>query len=204
MAFLYIDRDECIGDSLGKINDNAFSFDQRITSTESIAATLLTVVNAVSAATVVFQDRKPSGISGGTAIGNAWATRALNTKTFEYPANTASINPATNAFLLPAGTWLIRASAPAYRVDRHRIRLWNVTAVTPVAQGEGTSEYSFAAQDDTVTHSKLEVIVTLTNPTEFRIEHRTSATRNQDGFGVAAVFSGIDEIYTTVTCSRVG
>jgi len=45
MSYLYIDREECIGDSLGKINYNADNFDSRIT---TISSTFIQQVTSTS------------------------------------------------------------------------------------------------------------------------------------------------------------
>jgi hypothetical protein len=201
MAFLYIDRDECIGDSLGKINDNAFNFDQRITTNTANLSSLTTVVNAVSSQTVIIQDVKADALPGGTATAGSWIRRVLNTSV-NYPTSLI-VTLTSNTFTLPQGTWLIRASAPANRVDKHQIRLVYTTTGLPVTNGLGTSEFSFAGRDGTQSRSHLEATITLNGSTPLAVEHRVLTTRNNDGFGIPVSFGGY-EVYTTVTCSKVG
>jgi microcystin-dependent protein len=44
MAYEYIDREECIGDSLYKINNNSFIFDSKITEMNTLLATLSSAI----------------------------------------------------------------------------------------------------------------------------------------------------------------
>ena len=202
MSFLYIDRDECIGDSLGKINDNAYNFDQRLITTATSLSVLTTTVETVSAGTVTFWDRKNVGLPGGTApITGSWLTRQL-TNYSEYPPSlSATLNTTTNTFILPAGTWLIRASSPAYKVRRFQIRLFNNTTNAPIANG--TSEYSDNTKDFAQVRSYIETIYTTNGLNELSIQYQISnANTAVNALGVPAAFS--EEIYTTVSCSKVG
>ena len=81
-----------------------------------------TIVKSSSATTNAFlhlQDQKTSGTEGGNFTSGAWNTRTLNTEVTDTIGSTLS----SNQFTLPAGTYYIEASAPAYSVGRHLSRL---------------------------------------------------------------------------------
>ena len=71
--------------------------------------------------------------SGGLT-GGAQTARLLNTESYD-PDGIVSLTASTS-FILAAGTYIVRAGAPARKVGRHRIRLYNVTdAAEVVASG---------------------------------------------------------------------
>src|SRR5687768_2319629 len=68
-------------------------------------------------------DEKAANTAGGTFTTGAWRTRTLNTEKLDEITSTL----ASNQFTLPAGTYNIVASAPAFFVSRHQTRLRNIT-----------------------------------------------------------------------------
>src|SRR6185503_4616539 len=88
-----------------------------------------------------YQDQKIQNTAGGTFTSGAWRTRTLNTEA----ADTGSYGTlASNQITLTAGTYIIRASAPAYRVNSHILRLQNVTAAATVLGGQSAFAHSTA------------------------------------------------------------
>lgn len=202
MAFLYIDRDECIGDSLGKINDNAYNFDLRLITQNSQLTSLSTQFAAVSAQTVILKDVKAAGAAGGTFNAGSWFTRDLNTLS-AYPAGISTLG--SNIFTLPPGKWLVRASAPAYRAKTHQIRLYDVTNNIEIY---GTVEFTPDNSSSCVTRSYLDTIVSPAVTTQYRIDHKCSSTESGDGFGIALPAgwgtSYTENVFTTVICTKIG
>lgn len=143
---------------------------------------------------VYIRDEKAQNTSGGTFTLGLWRTRDLNTKV----TDTGGIcTLAANQFTLPAGTYRILASAPAYDVKRHQTRLYNVTdsAVTLL----GTSEYLL----DTVggqTRSIIAGIFTIAASKVFEFQHQCEVTTASNGFGVASNFT--TEVYAEVEIWR--
>jgi hypothetical protein len=86
------------------------------------------------------QDQKASGTSGGALSPNAEVVRTLNI------AVTNTISGASlsgNQITLPAGTYDVEATAPAYAVGGHRLRLYNVTdAATAVVGKSANAPYT--------------------------------------------------------------
>ena len=141
-------------------------------------------------------DRKPSGTNSGASTPFTWAVRDLNAIDTNIPG--ASI--AANRFTLPEGTYLIDASAPAYQGSNHRIRLFNVSTGLTALYGSSTF---VGFQSDAQTNAELRGIFAVATPTAFEIQHRTSYSPGNNGFGVAMNTDGADEIYTTVQIQRI-
>ena len=137
-------------------------------------------------------DEKTSDTDGGTFTSGDWRTRDLNTEIAD-PDGIVSI--ASNQFTLGAGNYLIEASAPAYRTNRHILRLQNITSSTTVQIG--SAEYTNDS-DAIITRSVLAARVSLTGSTTLEIQHRAETTSSTFGFGVDSSFTGVGSIYTIV------
>jgi hypothetical protein len=143
----------------------------------------------------LLEDQKPDTTDGGTFTSGAWQTRVLNTEVADAAGMVAL---ASNQFTLTAGTYLIKARAPAYDVNRHQIRLQNITDAVPAKIG-ATGFNSTAG--DNQTDSFLIAVVTITGTKTFEIQHRCETTSATFGFGVAADL-GVGEVYTQVEIWR--
>lgn len=136
------------------------------------------------------RDEKPSGTSSGTLTLGAWQIRELNTiKTNEIAGATLT----TNEVSLPAGIYEVDAKVPAWAVDRHQTRLYNVTGATTLIVG--TSEYA-AATDNVQNSSHIRGRFTLGATSSIRIEHQSTATKIgglgvDTGFGEVAVYADL-------------
>lgn len=137
-----------------------------------------------------------AGTDGGTFTQESWVTRTLNTVDLN---GITGASVASNQITLPAGTYTIEASAPAFKVGLHRARLYNVTAAAALV--EGSSEKSDAS-DSTTTRSVIVGAFTLSEESVLDIRHRCSVTGTDTGLGVAANM-GIAEVYTMVTIEKI-
>jgi hypothetical protein len=141
--------------------------------------------------TAVLEDQQPMNTAGGaSAIG--LQTRVLNTIQSD---SGVGVTLAVNQFTLPAGTYRIEASAPAFSVAGHFIQLEDVPNTFTVI---GTSELAINIQ----TRSFLSHVITIAVATTFRIRHYTSVV-NGNGLGVP-VNAANPEVYTQVTIQRIG
>lgn len=142
---------------------------------------------------VIIQDQKASGTDGGTFTSGAWRTRVLNTTVY---SDLAGYSLASNQFTLPAGTYFVTATAPAYLVNYHAARLYNATDAAVIMSG--TSEFSYHTGPLSQTRSFIVGNFTLAASKALEIQHRCSATSATFGFGVAAgsLFAVGTEIYT--------
>ena len=136
-------------------------------------------------------DQKSQDTAGGEFANGGWRQRDLNTEGYD-PDGIVSIS--SNDFTLAAGNYLIKWSAPAYRVNRHMARLYDVTGTTTITP-YGSSEHS-GSSDYTATSSIGSARVTPTGSNTYRIYHRCETTKATDGFGN---YAGHDvEMYTRV------
>jgi len=140
------------------------------------------------------QDQKSSGTSAGTFTSGAWQTRTLNTEVTDEIGSTLS----SNQFTLPAGTYEIEASAPAYSVTLHQCRLYNITdaAVTLTGTNEVSANGGYATSRSFV-FGRFTIAATKT----FELQHRCSVTKASDGFGGATSWG--TEIYANVIVRKV-
>lgn len=145
---------------------------------------------------VVLQDQKAQNTAGGTFTSGAWQTRTLNTEVVDTGGRCTL---ASNEFTLTAGTYRYRIFAPAWKVNRHQARLFNVTDAVVVQYG--TSLYA-SAVGDTQNFSVIEGEFTIATSKAFRVEHRCATTVASQGFGVESNLA--TEVYTTVVLEAEG
>jgi hypothetical protein len=140
-------------------------------------------------------DVKPSGTTGGTSISGA-QTRTLNILVDPTGFVTSL---ASNQFTLPAGTYEIYATAPAYRSQRHKARVRSITDGGATVLS-GSSEYAFNA-DTTQSISTISGVFTITTSKTFDIQH-TFEVGSALGLGVNSSF-GDAEVFTQVKITKI-
>ena len=150
-----------------------------------------------SSTVAAFSDQKAANTSGGTFTQGAWRTRDINTTVGTNGISGASI--ASNQITLPAGTYLIQGSAPAYDVNQHMTRFYNVTDSTVAINGG--SAYTDTT-DTMVTHSPFSGVVVISGSKTFEVQHYCGTTAATFGFGIAAN-NGSVETYTQITILKV-
>ncbi len=165
-----------------------------LTATTQLATTAF-VGTATLAATLMpyikIEGQLAAGTSGGGCTLSTWNVRALSTEVVDT-GNHASI--ASNQITLSAGTYRVRASAPAFKAESHRIRLRNVTDGTTVAVGGGAY---CSSVDNTTTHSHLSGRFTIAASKALELQHHTGATQAGNGLGVGSS-SGEVEVYAEI------
>ncbi len=145
---------------------------------------------------IKLSDTQSANTQGGTFTSGAWRTRVLNTEDNDT-GNNCSLS--SNQFTLDAGTYIISASAPSYNVDKHKVKLYNISDASD--EIIGTSENNSAA-DFTMTRSFVQGQFTISASKIFEIQHRAQTTQATNGFGIASNFS-VSEIYTIVDLWKV-
>ena len=148
----------------------------------------VTVPDAVACALIA--DVKTSGTHGGTFTQGDWRTRDLNN--FYDPGN-IGLTVASNQFTLPAGTYLINWTCPAFTVNSHQTRLFNVTSSS--AGRVGSNEFSWSGTNIQTNSIGWDIVFPTVNTT-YRIEHRCDTTVTTNGFGRVMNFG--EEKYTQV------
>ncbi|TGE04621.1 hypothetical protein [Hymenobacter fodinae] len=162
----------------------------------ALAATAVQPGQANSAPLLHMQDQKTSGTNGGTFSSGSDQTRTLNT------IITNSISGASlagNQITLPAGTYDVRGLVPAFRVDAHRAKLYNVTDGADVLVGQAA--YSGAASGYATSNSNVNGRFTINAQKVFEIRHRCSGGQINIGYGIAGAFG--TEVYTDVEIRKV-
>ena len=137
-------------------------------------------------------DQKAYNADGGTFTANTVTTRDLNT---EISDADGIVSIAGNEFTLQAGSYFIRASAPAFFTQRHVAWLVNETDGTVVQYG--TAELAEPVNGN-VSRSFISARVTISGAKDFRIKHIGELTKSTNGLGVKNNFSGTNSIYTIV------
>lgn len=140
---------------------------------------------------ILIRDEKSSGVHGGTFTLGSWQTRTLNTEVSDS-GNHASIS--SNQITLAAGTYRVKSHAPAFAIDDHKIRLYNITDASD--EIVGTSETSFSSGNN-YNRSFLEGKIVLASSKVLELQHRSSATKTTNGFGRAATF-GVIEVFAVI------
>lgn len=136
------------------------------------------------------RDEKASGTSGGTCTAGSWMQRNLNS----LSGDNTFVALTGNRFTLSAGTYSIDASAPAFGVDRHQIKLVQVETGLDILIGSTSVSHTVSPS---TTHSLLTGEVIVADSGTFEIQHRCASSKANLGFGFAAGF-GNSEVYTQV------
>ena len=144
----------------------------------------------------VIKDVKANNTEGGTFTNGAWQTRDLNTQ--EGDTSFASVG--SNQITLQPGTYIIEGAVPAFSVDRHKAKLYNITDSLDTVIG--TSE-DCAASSLVANSSFIKGEFTITSAKTFELQHRGGVTKATNGFGVASNFS-VDEVYSILKITKIG
>lgn len=147
----------------------------------------------------LMEEEQASGVDGGTFTTGDWRTRTLNSIVGDPSSLIVSL--IANQFVLIAGTYLLTIKCPAYKVNTHQARLFNVTDGVAIhysnygieAQGENDGGYAI-----------IDTLFTILAAKTLRVEHRCQTTEINDGFGLApGAFWTAPSIYTTVSGLKI-
>lgn len=183
------------------------------TSTSSLSydGTTLTVSSTVSSTNVTVST---SGVCSGcapkifiaedikTATAGGSSSAGSNTRTL----NTVLTNTITGASLssntitLPAGTYRIEASAPAFIADKHQVFWYDTSNNTTTLSG--TSEYTDAATNVVQTRSWVIGRFTASATTTYQLRHYIQTARATNGLGVTTGFASTTDVYAQVKIEK--
>lgn len=136
-------------------------------------------------------DQKSQNTDGGTLTQGSWQTRELNT---EINDDDGIVSITSNQFTLGAGTYDIDAIVPAFRVNQHQARLYNIS--DSAVELVGTVNYSDNGTDGSGSYSFIKGSITIEDTKTFEIQHQCATTKTSQGCGIAANFG--TEQYTVV------
>lgn len=161
----------------------------------TVASTGLTVTGGLQADYAVYCEQQTANTNGGTFTSGSYQTRTLNTTLVQQGS---SISRSSNVITLQAGTYYVYATAPAYAVSQHKAILRNTSDSTTAIVG--TSAYNDAA----VNIQGMSVVcgtITVASAKNFELQHRGTATKTTNGFGVAGNLGEV-EVYSQIYISR--
>lgn len=142
------------------------------------------------------RQEETSGTQGGASTSSTWHTRILNT---EVVNEIAGASLATDQITLPAGTYRIRASAPAIDCDSSKAGLYNVTD----AGFELIGNNVFSASTDTSGVMALVVgQFTIAGEKDFELRHWIQTGAGTNGLGPTSTDAEI-EVYADVWIERM-
>lgn len=156
-------------------------------------------------------DRKTagSGGEGGAAPSEkTWFSRTLNTVVHN---NIVGASLKDNTITLPPGLYMVQASAPAWRVGRHRMRLRDITQDDHLRSPGGVAllsvqGYSPIDFDGTQERSAVTGLFEIEEETEIKvqhwIEHRTTGIFSNLQLGIQST-DGSPRQYTEVFIERI-
>jgi len=147
---------------------------------------------------VFLKDVKPQGVNGGDAVANTYVTRDLNV--VEGDTSLASIS--SNQFtILKKGTYIIKAKAQQFGVDKTRLKIFSVTDSVDVLFGNNSNEAGTGTLSDGP--SFLEGQITIESPKTFELRHYTQLTRATSGLGQAMNIAGESEYYSEIKITKI-
>jgi len=148
----------------------------------------------------VFRDEKTAATAGGTFTSGAWRTRDINSTQIN---NITSASIASNQITLPAGTYYVWATTPAYAVYRYSGRLQNITdSTTTLISTTGFPN----ANSPHVVNIFITGQFTIASSKTFEVQNRCSDTKNGDGFGTAGEQMGDTQnsVYSVISIEKIG
>jgi hypothetical protein len=158
-----------------------------------------TIACTVDQGVLHVQDQKASATDGGTFTTGAWQTRVLNTTVLN---TITSASLASNQLSLPAGTYDILASAPAFAVNNHQARLQNITDGSTILTGTTNFSRSTASAGDE-NNSIVRGRFTLAGTKTIELQHRCQTTGTTTGFGVGSGNSWGGTVFSDLLIKRV-
>ncbi|MFA5826869.1 MAG: hypothetical protein WC825_12985, partial [Gallionellaceae bacterium] len=137
----------------------------------------------------------PANTSEGALTAGAWQTRVLNTKVVD---SHSLATLAANQITLPAGTYEFDASAPAYSVNNHMLKLSNITDSIDYLGQIGAAASSVSGISISACCGRF----TISSPKTFELRHRCTTT-GANGLGIPCNF-GVNEIYAQIKIWKRG
>lgn len=164
------------------------------TTKEYVDATIASNAALYQANFLHVQDQKSTGTDGGSSSATTWNPRTLNTVVTNSISGSSL---SSNQITLPAATYYIEVSAPAYNVTGNQLRLYDVTGTATILTGK--SHYSNSTVEN---QAELFGRFTLSTSSALRLDHYTVGATATFGLGVASD-SGETEIYADVRIWKV-
>tara|TARA_B100000927_G_scaffold256537_1_gene223920 strand:- start:207 stop:800 length:594 start_codon:yes stop_codon:yes gene_type:complete len=166
--------------------------DRTITLPSDADGTLARTLDVAFKSYAIIADRKSAGSDGGTFTSGDWRTRDLNTELSDIDGIVSILS---NQFTLQSGSYLLKAKAMGFRVERHMLRLYQ-TSGTAAAVAHGTSEYAAPTYIGS-NSSFLSCRFTISTATTYELQHRCQTSKTDNGFGTGYDI-GVNETFALV------
>jgi hypothetical protein len=159
---------------------------------DAIAATVNTMM--------ILEETKPAGTMCGTFTKDTWVQRAMDLEQFN---NVVGGSIGSGNIILPAGTFLIEASAPARDVNQHKLKFRRTTnTATDVIIGMNAAAYN---SDWSETRATLCGVIVNAEANTFQLLHRClNTSRDTAGLGDGVNIDSTTEIYSVVKITKIG
>lgn len=161
--------------SLGIITTNTGSALTKLDTIQAAIDALNGGGGTITVKAAIVWDEKAATTSGGTFTNGAWRQRTLNAKLDPDSIVTLATNMVTVG---AAGSYLIRASAPAYGTNMHQTRLMK----NGVLAATGSISHATPSQSDS--RSVVTWVGSCNANDAFTLEHRCNTTVSINGMGV--------------------
>ena len=136
---------------------------------------------------ILIVDEKSTGTDGGTFTSGAWQTRTLNTIKVDSGGNASLLS---NQITLAPGKYRYHISCPAFAVDGHQAKLYNITDAVDIEFG--TSMFS-GSTDFTGNRSEVFGEFEITVSTVVEVQHQCTSTKATNGFGEKANVGSVEK-----------
>lgn len=152
---------------------------------------------------LVAYERQPNNTAAGNAIGGAFTQRNLN-RVQTLSGTAISLDSVAHTITLnQAGTYHIRASAPAWQVSRHQLVVRNT--VSNAILLTGTTQHSNNT-NGTLNTSLLEGVITISGTTTIKLDHffEGTSTVGTQGMGASsATASGLEGVFALCVVEKM-
>ena len=117
----------------------------------------------------------------GAFTSGAWRTRDINT---ELADPDSIVTLSSNQFTLQAGSYLIKYTCVAYGINRHAVRLRNITDSSSAGQADATY-YNASSQQMFPTTGAARVVIS--GAKVFEVQGQAESTKDSNGFGFTMI-----------------
>lgn len=145
---------------------------------------------------IKLSDVQTSGTAGGTFTSGAWQTRTLNTEDNNVGDHCTL---SSNQFTLDIGTYRAQASAPAYDVEQHKLKLYNISDSSDELIGQSCHTDSV---NDVFSIASVVGEFIISEAKTFEVQHRCAQTKASTGFGTSTGF-GVSEVFAVIELWKV-
>ena len=152
--------------------------------------------SGTSITSAIFNETQASNTNGGSSVATTFTKRTLNTTLVN---NITGCSIASSVITLPAGSYIVRASAPSFEGYLFKIRLQNTTDSTTAVLG--TSEYNQSSSSQS--NGIVSGYFTIAGNKNFELQHYVSVARANVGFGNPTAIASVSEVYSTIQIDKV-